>query len=593
MSRTLPPTFWRRVWELVRPWRGLLALTAACVIAASLAELVPPFVVKEVIDRDLLAHRPEGLGGAAAIYVAAVLADAAFSFGYGYLSAVVAQKAIAAVRVRIFEHLARVPVSYFDRTPLGDMISRATSDVETVDDLFTSGLATMIGQLVPVVAVVAAMIAVSPVLTAVSVLVAPPLLLASRWLQVRVRDAERATRVAVGRLNSQLSETLGGVETVRAFGREDAFADRFRDTLRQTLRAQQRSVAFNAYFAPLTNLLYAAAVAVLLWAAASGVLSSAGITLGTLTAFILLFQRFFAPIVAIGDQWQSVQAALAGAERVFETLDLEPEAVAPPSDIGMGPPEIRVEGVTHGYEPDHPVLHQVTLRVGAGEQVALVGRTGAGKSTLVSLLGGLSEPWSGKVLVAGRDPRLLPDEQRRQTIGVVPQTVHLFTATVHDNLTLGDPSITETKLSAAMTIAGLTPLVSTLPQGTSTVLAGSAGGNGLRLSAGERQLITLARALASDPAVIVLDEATASVDAATEATIRGALSRTAGQAGDRAVLTIAHRLATAREADRVIVLDGGRIVEEGSPAELATADGHFAALLELEEAGWDLSGSDV
>ncbi len=593
MNEATAPRFWHRVWELVSRWRLLLTAAGLCVIGSSVAELVPPLVIRHVIDQNLLVHRDAGLVAAAAIYLGAVVVDSVLSFGYGYLTAVVAQRAIAAVRVRMFEHLGRVPIAYFDRTPLGDVISRATSDVDTVDDLFTSGLATMIGQVVPLIAVVAAMIAISPVLSGVALLVAPPLVFATRWLQVRVRDAERATRVAVGRLNAQSAETLGGGETVRAFGREQAFADRFRAALGETLRAQARSVTYNAYFAPLINLFYAVAVAALLWVGASGVLTSAGITLGTLTAFILLFQQFFVPIVAVGDQWQSVQAAVAGAERVFEVLDLETEPMHAATSASVPPvARISVENVTHGYELGRPVLHGVSLRVEAGEHVALVGRTGAGKSTLTSLVGGLSQPWSGRITVGGGDPRRLADSERRRAVAVVPQAIHLFTATLRENLTMGDPSITEAELASAISIAGLAPLIATLPEGPETVLAGSGGGVGLRLSAGERQLVALARALAGEPAVVVLDEATAALDAAGEAAIRDALRRTA-RGGGRAVLTVAHRLAAAQDADRVIVIEGGRVVEEGSPAELARSGGRFAALLELEAAGWDWADGAV
>ncbi|MGH2869044.1 MAG: ABC transporter ATP-binding protein [Solirubrobacteraceae bacterium] len=581
------------MWELVRRWRLLLIVVGLCIIGSSVAELVPPLVVRHVIDQDLLIHRTTGLVAAAALYLAAVLADSAFSFGYSYLSAVVAQRAIAAVRVRIVEHLARVPTAYLDSTPLGEVISRATSDVDTIDELFTSGLATIIGQVVPVMAVMVAMVAVSPLLSAVSLLVSPPLVLATRWLQVRVRDAERATRVAVGRLNTQIAETLGGAETVRAFGRQHDFANRFRGVLRQTLLAQVRSVKYNSLFAPLTNLLYAVAVSALLWLAASGGLRSAGITLGTLTAFILLYQRFFTPIVAVGDQWQSVQAALAGAERVFELLDLDLEpALALGSSSAPLTANITVDNVTHGYCAGHPVLIAVSLRVEAGEHVALVGRTGAGKSTLVSLLGGLSQPWVGSIAAGGRDPRQWSGSERRRAVAIVPQTVQLFTATMRENLTLGDQSITDAELATAVSIAGLAELIASLPEGLDTVLAGSGGGVGVRLSAGERQLVALARALAADPAVVVLDEATAALDASGEAAIRQALGRTAREGG-RAVLTVAHRLATAQDADRVIVLDGGRIVEDGSPAELSRGGGRFAALLELQAAGWDWADASV
>jgi ATP-binding cassette subfamily B protein len=257
--------------------------------------VVPPLIIRHVINDNLLPRHATGLLPAGLAYLVAVAAVACLGYAYGYLAAVVAQRAIAAIRVRLFTHLARLPVSYYDRTPLGDTISRATSDVETIDTLFTDGIATLVGQLASLVIAAIAMVAISPLLSAVSVLVIPPLALASRWLQVRVRRAERATRVAIGGLNTQLSETVGGSETIRAFSREATFAARFRAGLRHTLCAQEISVRYNAFFAPITGLLSALAIAVLLWVGAGSLLRSASVNLGTLVAFFCCSRRSSLP----------------------------------------------------------------------------------------------------------------------------------------------------------------------------------------------------------------------------------------------------------------------------------------------------------
>ena len=262
--------FWPQLTQVVRPWRRLLALVVACVVAAAIAGVLPPLVIRHVVNDNLVPRHTAGLLPAGLVYLGAVAAVAVLGYAYSYLAAVVAQRTIAALRVRLFAHLARLPVSYLDRTPLGDTISRATSDVETIDTLFTDGIATLVGQLASLVAVAIAMVAISPVLSVVSLVVIPPLALASRWLQVRVRDAERRTRVAIGGLNTQLSETVGGSETIRSFGREAAFVARFRAGLRRTLIAQEASVRYNAFFAPVTGLLSASAIAVLLWVGAGG-----------------------------------------------------------------------------------------------------------------------------------------------------------------------------------------------------------------------------------------------------------------------------------------------------------------------------------
>lgn len=578
---------WRKLASLVRPWRKTLLVVALCILASALVELVPPFVVRHVVNENLVPRRTNGLAIAGAVYLLAVAADAALGFAYAYLAARVSQSAIAALRVRLFAHEMALPVSYFDRTPIGDVISRSTADVETVDELFTDGIATLIGQLVPLVAVVVAMLVLSPLLTAVAAVVMPPLLVITRLLQVRVRDAERQTRVAVGRLNVELAEAVGGVETLRAFGREETFVARFRRSLRRTLLAQAQSIKFNAFFAPVSGLLAAVVIAALIWIGAGHTLTSLGVSLGTLTAFILLFQNFFAPIVALGDEWQSVQAAIAGAERVFEVLDLPTET--PPAEqrpATSAADGIELAHVSFAYDARRDIVRDVSFAVRPGEHVALVGRTGAGKSTIVSLVGGLYAPSAGEIRVAGHDPRGLNDDDRRATLGVAPQSTQLFGATLRENLTLFDAATNEEAIDRAVELAGIRRLVDQLPDGLETPLAGEGRGGGAVLSAGQRQLVGLARTLVAEPPVLLLDEATAAIDGASDATFRAALRATALERGC-AVLTVAHRIATAREADRVIVLEDGRVVEEGAPSDLVAAGGRFAALAELEAAGWD------
>jgi ATP-binding cassette subfamily B protein len=393
--------------------------------------------------------------------------------------------------------------------------------------------------------------------------------------------------VAIGELNVQLSETVGGAETIRAFGREGTFASRFRVALHGTLVAQEHSVRYSALFTPVTSLLSAVAIGALLWVGAGGLLRSAGVDLGTLIAFVLLFQGFFAPIVALGDQWNAVQAAIAGAERVFEVLDVPVEPSTPESPHDAAVEEgLVISDVSFGYGGGTSVLRRVNIAVRPGEQVAVVGRTGAGKSTLLALVGGLYDPDAGEIFVAGRHPRSHREGDRRRVLGVVPQNVQLFSGSLRYNLTLGDDAIDDAAIGRVVALVGLGPCVDGIPGGLDATLAGSGGGSGIVLSAGERQLVALARALVAEPAVLLLDEATASIDATSDAAFRSALTRTAWAKGC-AVLTVAHRISTARDADRVVVLDSGRIVEEGRPEDLIAAGGRFAALAALDEAGWD------
>ena len=579
--------------SIVRPWRWLLGLVAGLVLASALVELIPPLLMRRIVDDHLTVGRAEGLLALALLYLGATMAVDGTSALATYLTSVAAEGALHALRVRLFEHLQKLPISYYDRTPLGDVISRCTADVETVDTLFSSGVAKVVADLVRLVTVAVAMALLSPPLALVSLLVVPPLLVVTRLFQVRVRAAERANREAVGLLNTHLQESLSGFEVIRAFERQAVAVARFRRALRRALAAFNRATIYAAFYPPAMASLAALATALLLWAGTSRVFAAWEISLGTLTAFVLLFQRFFKPITALGDEWQTVQSALSGAERIFQVLAIpgeresggarERERAASPA---LSAPAARVEGVTFGYRPDRPVLNGVSLAIRPGEHVALVGRTGAGKSSLLHLLGGLYAPWSGRVRVAGLDPRALAAGERRRVIGAVPQVVQLFSGSVRDNLTLYDRAVGREAVEKAALTAGADAFIRALPAGYDTPLSGAGRGGGVQLSAGQRQLLALARALVWDPALLLLDEATAAVDAASDAAFRAALR--ADLAGRRrGVLTVAHRLSTAREADRVLVMEAGRIVEEGSPEELVRQGGRFAALVELEAAGWD------
>jgi ATP-binding cassette subfamily B protein len=593
----------RKLWIMLTPWRCWLALVGVSVLVGAVLELAPPLLVKQVVDEHLALGRSEGLLWIAALYLGATAAVQGMGFLTEYLTAVIAQGVLRRLQVRLFAHLQTLPLSYYDCTPLGDTISRCTADVETVSTLFTTAAtggavassgggqggtsgATVLMGVVRLGTIAAALVALSPLLSAVAALLAMPVVLVTRYFQGRVRDAERASRLAIGLQNTHLQEMLSGVEVIRAFGSEAVFVARFRAALRDGLTAHNRATVYSALYIPLMVILSTLAMALVLWVgvAGQGLLASLDLSLGTLTAFVLLLQRFFVPIMSLGNEWQTVQAAMAGLERIFQVLALPPEEPAP------GRPHqayyrsnaaIEMREVCFGYLPNRPVLHGVSLAAQPGEHIVLVGRTGAGKSSVLHLLGGLHTPWSGTVRVAGSDPTVLSDAARRRALGVVLQVVQLFRGTVFDNLTLGDCSVSRQAVQRAAAIAGADAFIQTLPQGYDTLL-----GSGIQLSAGQRQLLALTRALVWDPAVLLLDEATAAVDSASEAAFRAAL-HTAVRGRGRAVLTVAHRLATAKDADRVLVMEAGQIVEEGAPEALLRRGGRFAALLELEAAGWD------
>ncbi len=584
------PSLGRSLLSVLAPQRARVVLVALLVLAAAAFELGPPLIIRAIVDRHLIVGNAHGVLTLALLYLLAVAAMQAMTFLYGYLAATGAQRMLSDLRTRLFAHLQRLPTSYFDRVPAGDVISRCTADVDTLDTVFSSGVAVLLANLVRLVTIAVAMVALSPRLSLIAALIAAPLVLVTRVLQVRVRRAERDNRAAVGAVNARLQEDLRSVEVIRSFGREPEFVAGFRQVLGRGLAASNRSMYYSALYTPTTAILSAIAVTVLLVAGTQPALGAISISLGTLTAFLLLLQRFFQPITALGEEWQTVQGAMAGAERIFDTLTLAPEKVPVPARAPSGPHHsacsVELSNVEFGYAEGHPVLHGLSMQVRPGERVALVGRTGAGKSSTLHLLAGLYRPWAGTVSVAGRDPAGLAEGERNRVVGVVPQVVQLFSGTVLDNLTLSDTSLPEEAVREAAAIAGADSFIRALPRGYQALLSGSGSGTGAHLSAGQQQLLALARALVHRPQVLLLDEATAAIDNASDAAFRAALRDRVLRRGC-AVVTVGHRLTTALDADRVIVLDKGRIVEEGAPAALVATQGRFAALLELEAAGWD------
>jgi ATP-binding cassette, subfamily B, multidrug efflux pump len=591
-----------QLWVILKPWRSLLAAVGVLVLLGAALELVPPLLVQRIVDGPLTLGRSEGLLWIAALYLGATAGVQVIGFLTEYLTATIAQGVLHRLRVRLCSHLLTLPMSYYDRTPLGDTISRCTADVETVSTLFTTAVAGAVASsggvasgtggasvllgVVRLATITAAMVALSPLLALAAALPAVPVVLLTRSFQVRVRDAERASRQAIGLQNTHIQETLGGIEVIRALDSEAAFIARFRAALRDGVAAYNRATIYSALYIPLIVIASALAMALVLWVGVAGqdLLASLSISLGTLTAFLLLLQRFFVPIMTLGNEWQTIQSALAGLERIFQVLALpsaQPASRSPHQFPPRSHAAIEMQQVVFGYLPNRPVLRGVSITAQPGEHIVLVGRTGAGKSSVLHLLGGLYNPWSGTIRVAGADPTLLADDQRRHSMGVVQQVVQLFRGTVFDNLTLGNGSVSKEAVQRAAAIAGADVFIRALPEGYDTLL-----GEGMQLSAGQRQLLALTRALVWDPAVLLLDEATAAVDSASEAAIRAAL-RAAVIGSGRAVLTVAHRLATAQEADRILVMDAGQIVEAGPPEELIRRGGRFAALLELEAAGWD------
>jgi ATP-binding cassette subfamily B multidrug efflux pump len=548
----------------------------------SALELVHPFLLKRIMDHHLKVGVADGLGIVALLYIIAFIAIQGVMFLQIYVSASVGQNALRDLRIRLFRHIGQLPISYFDKVPTGDTISRCTADVDSVGMLFSSTILGIFSQLVRIGGIVVAMIVLSAKLALVGLMAVPIVAIISRLFQKRMLAAERRIRLRVSETNVHLQETLTGMEIIRTFGQETTTENRFRRIQDGFLKAADRSSLYDSVFSPVIETIRAISIAFLIWyGTRSSVFLSWGITLGTLAAFIQLLNRFFGPITALGQEYQTVQQAVAGAERIFQILEIPIEQRPDTQQVTLRQvtPDLEIRGATFGYVTGQPVLRDINLHVGSGEHLAIVGPTGAGKSSMMHLIAGLYAPEMGTVCIGGIDPRRLAPEQRRRIIGVVPQQVYLLEGSLLDNLRLGDATVSEDDVWAALELANALKLVKGLPEGLHTPL----GAYGVQLSSGQRQLISLARALVNNPRLLLLDEATSSVDSETEQLIRGGLTRSSA---GRTTITVAHRMTSAQESDRVIVVVDGRIVEEGSPADLASAGGWYAGMLELQRLGW-------
>ncbi len=564
--------------SLLRQWRMLGALLAV-VVTAMVLEAVPPLVLQRLIDRHLAVGLISGIWSLALVYLLAIFAQRAVIFAQNYCTTVIGQDILHRLRLSLAQHFRDLPLRYFDATPVGDIMSRATADVEAVNTLFTSGVVSVLADTLRVVGVLAAMFSLNVRLTWVSMLVIPIILVITEYFRRHIRRAERTTRLAVGRINSTFQESLSGMRVIHTFGQEQRFQQVLGGDLSLFLGAVSQASLYNSFFPPAMDLLRGSLTVALLWVGISSQ-GQGAISIGVLVAFLQLVTRLFSPLTALSDEYQTIQQALAGVERINEVL-MQPAEERPswtklPEQI-VG--EVVIDQLHFGYSSERPILHDLNLRVSPGERVAIVGRTGAGKTSLLNLLAGVYAPWSGTITIDGVDPRRIPPEQRRKLLGVVPQTIQLFDGSISDNITLGDASISREAVVHTAQIVGLHEFISSLPERYDTYL----GSGGTRLSHGQQQLLSLARALVLDPAVLLLDEPTSGLDADTEQRLYAAIR---AESSKRTTITISHRLSGVMDAERVIVMAGGQIVQDGTPDQLAQEDGWYAMMRALESLGW-------
>jgi ATP-binding cassette subfamily B protein len=567
----------RRLLTYLRPYRWYAVAAVTLLLATAGLSLAGPYLTQQALDVAVPRRDQALLGTLALAFLLALLLDFVFEYAGTILAAFIGQRVMYDLRIQVFTHLQRLSIPYFDRNPVGRLMTRVTSDVETLNELFSSGLVTVFGDVFTLVAIMAMMLITDWQLALVAFAVIPLVFLAASIFRRSVRDAFREIRVRLARINSFLQEHLGGVRVVQLFNRQDEAARRFEAINRDHLDSHLKSIRIYAVFFPVIEVLTSGAVAALLWFGGLRALEGT-LTVGVLAAFIQLTRRFFQPLQDLSEKYNLLQSAMASSERIFRLLDTGVSVAEPAIPRHLRQPvrgELAFENVWFRYAEDGPwVLRDVSFVASAGRTVALVGHTGAGKTTIISLLLRFYDPSRGKITLDGVDIRELSTRDLRGLIGFVQQDLFLFTGDIQRNLALDAP-IGEAEVRAAAERVGADRFIGRLPSGYGHVL----GERGRSLSVGERQLLSFARALARDPRVLVLDEATSSVDTQSEAQIQLAISEV--MAG-RTNLVVAHRLSTILHADEILVLHHGEIRERGTHRQLLAQNGLYQRLYRLQ-----------
>jgi ATP-binding cassette subfamily B protein len=566
----------RRLGAYLVPQRGAFTVALFLFPAATALNLAQPWLVKVAIDEHLAPGRLEGLWVVATLFAGVMLAEYAARFAQVYLMQRVGQRALADLRRSVFAHVQGMHAGWFDRQPVGRILTRVVNDVESLGEIFASGAVSLVGDVLTLAGIVAVMLVLDVRLTLASFAVVPLVVLVVLALRPMAREAFREVRRRLSRINAFLHENLSGMHVVQLFQRERRNVAAF-DALNRGFRdANYRAIFADVTLYSLVEMVTSIGIACVLYFGGGATVQGA-MALGTLVAFIEYIQRFFVPLRDLSSKYTFVQAAMASAERIFAVLDDAPGIVDPPDArpcAGLAR-ELRFDDVWVEYRPGEPVLRGLDLAVRRGERVAVVGATGAGKTTLARIINRSYDVSRGQVTLDGLDVRALALADLRRAVTVVPQDVALFTGTLAENVTLGDPAIGREALDDAARAVGLDRVVARLPDGYAHALRE----RGANLSVGERQLIGFARALARRPSFLILDEATSSVDPESE---RQILAATEALLQGRTAIVIAHRLTTIRMVDRIVVLHAGRVVEQGAHEDLLARGGVYSRLYRLQ-----------
>jgi ATP-binding cassette, subfamily B, multidrug efflux pump len=583
----------RWVWGFVRPYRHLFWLSVVLMPLNTAFSLTQPLVIKLAIDlfvarRKTLPPRwlhplfagsqGHGLAVITAIYAALLIGEFATFYGQFYLTMMVAQYSLSDLRQAQFSRISRLPLPFFDRTPVGRLVSRLTTDVDAINEMFSAGSLTAFNDALTLCAILAIMFHLNPGLTVWAMCAVPPLVLIVNFFTSRARIVFGEIRDRLAALNAYLAEAIGGMSVIQLFTREELSRREFDTLNRKSRDAQMRSNIYDAGLFSSIEVVSAITIAIIVWAGGGRVIRGM-VSLGTLVAFFSLTQQFFGPLREASNKYTAMQAALAAAERIYAVMS-EPLTISSPSSprhVAHIRGEIVFDHVDFEYRPGEPVLRDVSFRVEPGQKVAIVGATGAGKTTVIKLLNRFYDVGAGRILVDGVDVREWDLTELRRAIGLVQQDVFLFSGGIADNVRLARTDLTENELRQTLDRAQALAFVERMPARLDEPISE----RGANLSAGQRQLLSFARVLAYNPRILVMDEATSSVDSETERLIQLALDELLK---DRTALIIAHRLSTIERADRIMVMSNGTIRESGTHNELLAKRGLYYRLFELQYA---------
>lgn len=551
------------------------------IIAGILMQLIPPQILKNIIDNNISKGIYDNIWRLSVYYLLSIVLGGVADFVREYMMAILGQDILLNIRLNMAKKLSRLPISYFSNNAVGEIMSQFTSDVDAVGTLFTSGLIGLLSDGLKAMGIMISIYILSPILALYMLILIPIIYLISRFFKSNTFKAQMESRRAVGHINGAVQEIFNGIRTIKIFGMENQFISAFQEPLNQNLESVQKTSILNSIFPCLMQILRAIIISITVIIAAPRGLGDLGISIGSVAAAVDLISRMFAPIEAVAVEFQTIQEAFSGLERIHDFDKEEEEYIEKlplNKELSRHLP-ISLENISFSYGNGKSIVENISFDIEPGTKVALVGRTGAGKSTILNLVAGLYRPNEGSIKIGEFDPFEMPSNMRRRAIGIVPQVFPIYDGTIKDSITLYDETITEEEIITAAKTVGLHEDIMALPKGYDTLV----GEGEIKLSHGQYQLLTLACALVCNPPILLLDEVTSGLDSITEAKVLKALNEVSK---DRTILTISHRISGIIDADKVIMLDKGNIVEIGTPAELAGKDGWYAKYNQIEELGW-------